>query len=291
MEATFARLLDTVMPLSGREKALPSIPPAPPRIHFFEDVLLAPGESSGADGDDRGIFQIAASTVEEIQSVAGLALRFAALFNHRHDVLHTLAAWWREHEPRRREIPFTEVARGFAPLWKELLHFQNVADELATNTFDPLRTPALATLRETRESLVARYWEALSATPARDGLAPHRLAELLAPVPRRYAPLLGTSVFVQPVDKTGSTWMLNRLGEGTGRYLSRITPVLAKFPGAIWSRLTRRKPRGSWTCGARTSTCRASGESASASWWCRRISTPRPFACSTREGDACSPSI
>jgi hypothetical protein len=219
MEGTFSRLLDTVVHLAGHEGPLNT------RANFFEDVLFEPIVSSD---DDRGILQIASTTVQEILQSASLVSRFAGLFNHRHDVLHTLAAWWRDHEPSRREVPFTEIARGFAPLWKQFLHFHKTANQSALNTFDPLHAPALEMLRERRETILSRYTELLSTSPTKDVLPAKQLEELLEALPRRYAPLLGSCVFVQPVDAEGNSWVLNHLHEGTGRYLSRITPVLGE---------------------------------------------------------------
>jgi hypothetical protein len=217
MEETFSRLLDTVVHLAGHEG------PLNVRANFFEDVLFEPIVSSG---DDRGILQIASTTVQEILQSASLVSRFAGLFNHRHDVLHTLAAWWRDHEPSRREVPFTEIARGFAPLWKQFLHFHRTANQSALSTFDPLHAPALEMLRERRETILSRYTELLSTSPTKDVLPAEQLEELLEALPRRYAPLLGSCVFVQPIDAEGNSWVLNHLHEGTGRYLSRVTPVL-----------------------------------------------------------------
>jgi hypothetical protein len=217
LEEAFSHLLDTVAHLAGHEGSLTL------RAHFFEDVLEEPAVDSG---DDRGSFRISSSIVQEILLSARLASRFAGLFSHRHDVLHTLAAWWREHEPGRREAPFTEIARGFTPLWKQFFHFHKTAYDDALNTFNPLHTDSVDVLRETRETLLARSRELLSTSPAKDFLATGQLAELVETLPRRYAPLQGPCVFVQPADAEGSTWVLNRLHEGTGQYLSRVIPLL-----------------------------------------------------------------
>jgi hypothetical protein len=222
MEEAFSRLLGTVTPLADREGPL-----AASRPEFFEDVLFEPAVRSE---DDRGVFQIAAPAVQEILRCAGPLSRFAGLFNHRHDVLHTLAAWWRLEGPSRREAPFLEIAQGFAPYWKQFLQFHKTANESALNTFDPLRANALEALRESRKLLLSKAEELLLGSPAKDFLAPEELQELLRAVSRRYAPLLGSCVFVQPVDAAGGSFVLNRLHEGTGRYLSRVTPVLEGPP-------------------------------------------------------------
>jgi len=219
MKDAFLRLLETAAHLVRHEGPLTA------RVHFFEDVLLEP-EPSLASTANGGIFQISSPLVQDILQTADLVARFAGLFNLRHDVLHTLAAWWREHEPSRREAPFTEIARGFAPAWKQFIRFYTTAYEDALNTFDPLHAASLKTLRERRKTILARSRQLLSASPAKDFLPPRQLEELVEALPHRYAPQLGACVFVQPLDAAGSSWVLNRLHEGTGRYLSRIIPVL-----------------------------------------------------------------
>jgi hypothetical protein len=212
MKDVVARLFEAACRLAGHEVRLAD------RAHFFEDVLL---ESEGP-----GIFEISSSSVESIREAASLVSRFGGLFNLRHDVLHTLAAWWREHEPGRREISFLEMARGFAPVWKQFIPFYTTANEDALNAFDPLRSPALETLREKRGTVLARSRELLRESLGKDVLAVRRFGELVESLPLRYAPQVGACVFVQPVDAEGRSWVLNRLHEGTGRYLSRLVPVL-----------------------------------------------------------------
>ncbi|MEO6195553.1 MAG: hypothetical protein ABIS20_21230 [Thermoanaerobaculia bacterium] len=219
MKGAFSRLLETAAHLVGHEGSLTT------RAHFFEDVLLGP-EPSVTSTADGGIFQISSPLVQDIMQTAGLIARFAGLFNLRHDVLHTLAAWWREHEPSRREAPFTEIARGFAPVWKQFIRFYTTAYEDALNTFDPLHAPALETLRERRKTVLVRSRELLNGSPTKGFLPAQQLEELVAALPFRYDPQLGACVFVQPVDAEGSSWVLNRLHEGTGRYLSRVIPIL-----------------------------------------------------------------
>jgi hypothetical protein len=217
LEDAFSRLLNTVAHLVSHNGRLAT------KAHFYEDVLFEPIVSLG---NDRGGFEIALPIVQEILHSAGLVSRFAGLFNHRHDVLHTLAAWWRDHELSRREVPFTEVAQGFAPLWKQFFHFHKTANQSALSTFNPLHVASLDALQESRETLLSKSKKLLSTSPKKDFLPAQQFEELLVTLPPRYTPLLGPCVFVQPVDAEGSSWVLNRLSEGTGRYLSRVTPVL-----------------------------------------------------------------
>lgn len=216
MAESYSRLMHTVAPFAGHHGPLAT------RASFFEDVLW----EAVRDPDDRGVFEIASSTVDEILHVVRLVSRFDGLFNLRHDVQHTLASWWRAHAPARRKIPFNELAEGFAPVWRQFLKFYDASRESALSTFDPLSSPALAALRENRQWLLSRTRELVSRSPAKDSLSAPALTELLEALPRRYAPLVGSSVFLQPTNPEGTAWVLNNVTEGTGRYLSRVVPVL-----------------------------------------------------------------
>jgi hypothetical protein len=204
--------------------------PPEPGAHFFEDVLL---ESTAGNG---ALLDLPAATAEEILRNAGRILRFSALFSHRLDVLHTLAAWWWERYAARRSMPFLEVAQGFAPLWRRFLAFDKTANESALTTFNPLDSPEIQRLRELREAFLHRYLDLLDRLPDKEHLPAAEFERLLSTLPRRYAPLLDGCVFVQPADGEGRTWVLNSLHEGTGRYLSRVTPVL---PPPIRERFVR----------------------------------------------------
>jgi hypothetical protein len=217
MAESYSRLMHTVAPFAGHHGRLVT------RASFFEDVLCEAVQDSG---EDRGVFEIASTTVDEILRVVRLVSRFDGLFNLRHDVQHTLASWWRNHAPARRQIPFNELAEGFAPVWRQFLKFYDEAKESPLSTFDPLSSSALAALRENRQWLLSRTWELVDRSPAKDSLSAPALTELLEALPRRYAPLVGASVFLQPTNPEGTAWVLNNVTEGTGRYLSRVVPVL-----------------------------------------------------------------
>lgn len=216
MADSYSRMMHTVAPFAGHRGHLAT------QATFFEDVLY---EAVRGPGDDRGVFEIASSTVDEILRVVRLLSRFDGLFNLRHDVQHTLASWWRDHAPARRQIPFNELAEEFAPVWRQFLKFHDEAKD-SRSTFDPLSSPALAALRENRRWLLSRTSELVSRSPAKDSLSAPALAELLEALPRRYSPLVGSSVFLQPTNPEGTAWVLNNVNEGTGRYLSRVVPAL-----------------------------------------------------------------
>ncbi len=129
MAESYSRLMHTVAPVAGHHGRLAT------QATFFEDVLC---EAERDPGDDRGVFEIASSTVDEMLRVVRLVSQFDGLFNLRHDVQHTLASWWRDHAPARRQIPFNELAEGFAPVWRQFLKFYNTAKESAAQHLRPL---------------------------------------------------------------------------------------------------------------------------------------------------------
>lgn len=191
------------------------------RTQFFEDVLFCPATPRERPGG----LEIATTEVERLLESSNLVLRFAGLFNYRHDVLHTLAGWWRESSAGRARIPFLELAKSFAPIWKQYPAAHRAANEGVLTTFDPLRLGSLAALRELRKSLIDGSTERLLASPDRDRLTAGDLQALLQGLPTRYAPMVGAGIFVQPL-ADGEGWVMNQISEGTGRYLSRVTPVL-----------------------------------------------------------------
>ncbi len=212
----FGRLAGAALPLeTGRE-------PVPAEVRLFEEVLLV---AEGSE-DRPELLSVAAPAVEEILETASMVSRFAALFNHRHDVLHTLAAWWREHESRRGRLPFLEVAERFGAVWRDFLEFRKISESSMDSTWNPLGSAALADLQVRRGALLADYRSLLAASPGPGRLSREGLRALVGGLPAAYAPLLGASAFAQPADAAAGTWVFNNLHEGTGRYLSRLTPVL-----------------------------------------------------------------
>ena len=188
------------------------------KTQFFEDVLQGDGEAG---------FEVGAAEVERLMESADLVQRFAGLFNYRHDVLHTLAGWWRAQAPERAKMPFLELAKAFAPVFKHYGPAHHSAGENVLSSFDPLQLSSLAELRERRKALIDASRAMLLASPEQDRLTNGDLQALLRGLPSRYAPLVGAGVFVQPLGE-GAGWVMNQLCEGTGRYLSRVTPVLGE---------------------------------------------------------------
>lgn len=227
IETAWGRAVEAALALVGH--AGPITTPT----HLYEDVIWTPvagAQKAGAAAqEDRGVVHLGASKAREILEVSDLVGRFAGLFNLRHDILHHVALWWREHAPQHHAMPFVELAQGFAPVWKRFIQFEDAVSQRrnSTDTFEPLAGEALQSLRERRAALIDHVRTLLHDSPTRDRLEVNQLARIVSALPDRYAPILpGSSVFVQPVDERGDSWVLNSLSQGTGRFFSRVTQIM-----------------------------------------------------------------
>ncbi|HEV7508015.1 MAG TPA: hypothetical protein VGS07_24235 [Thermoanaerobaculia bacterium] len=207
---------------------------------FYEDVFLVPEQAETAEGE---LLRISAAKVGGLLEDAELISRFACLYNHRHDLIHTLAAFWADRWPERREIGFLELFHEAKALWTAYLRFDVTERYTNLSTFNPLGLAAIDRLGELRGALIEQAQGLMQASPQGLKLPRAKLAALLDSLPGRYRPLLGTCLFVQPADPEGSLWVLNRLFEGTGRYISRFgaimeEPMRSRFLAHLTARST-----------------------------------------------------
>jgi hypothetical protein len=190
---------------------------------FYEDVVLVSAESHSGDAE---VLQISSRIVEELTADADLVWQYAHLYNHRHDLMHTLAAFWADRWPERREMPFLDLFQELSPLWTDYLRFDLTERYSNLSSFNPFGLPVIDRLNELRRTLVEEV-QALMRPSARGMELPREgFAALLEEIPHRYQPPLGSCQFVQPVDPEGTLWVLNRLFEGSGRYVSRYGAIL-----------------------------------------------------------------
>ncbi len=190
---------------------------------LYEDVFVV---SSDSPAVEKEVVQLAERTAEEILTHAELISRFACLFNHRHDVLHTLAAVWAERWPSRRVMGVLELFGEIQSLWKDYLRFDVTERYDNFSSFNPLQLASIDRLNLIRAEVRKKTLELMEEHTSGLRLPPSALAALLDTIPQRYRPLLGCSVFVQPAEASFQTWVLNRLFEGSGRYLSRYPAVM-----------------------------------------------------------------
>lgn len=206
----------------------------------YEDVFLMPQQSRPADGE---LLQISRGRVRDLMADAELVSRFACLYNHRHDLMHTLAAFWAERWPQRREIAFLDFFQELSPLWTSYLRFDLTERYDNFSSFNPLRLESIDRLNELRKDLMEKACTLVRPSALGTELPPEPFAALLDEIPERYRPLLGSCLFTQPADPRGDFWVLNRLFEGSGRYISRYgaimeEPMRQRFTGHLAARST-----------------------------------------------------
>lgn len=189
---------------------------------LHEDVFLMAAQ---ADPERPEALYISQRQSMAILDCAELLSRFASLYNHRHDLLHTLTAFWSARWRSRQEIPLLELFWAVQPLWREYLRFDAHHRFLTFSSFNPLCLPAIDNLNRLREQVFDEAQASMQEGASGYTLSPESLKALVDYIPARYRPLLGCSVFVQPATSDGRRWVLNRLFEGTGRYLSRYGSV------------------------------------------------------------------
>lgn len=188
----------------------------------YEDVLIA-----STDAAEPEILHLSPQAVDEVLGAAGLLARFAAVYNHRYDLLHTLAAHWASKWRDRREVPALEVFHDFRPIWESFIRFDlHERNSEPIPIFNPLSVSAIDRLDRFRIDLAARAKDLLQNDTEGKQLPVAKFAALLEGVPGPYRPFTGPSVYIQPADQDGSSWVLNRLFDGTGRYISRYGSIM-----------------------------------------------------------------
>ncbi len=189
---------------------------------LYEDVFVVSSDR-GSEGE---VVQLSESVATETLSQAELVARFAALFNHRNDLIHTIAAAWEERWPSHRTMGVLDLYERLQGLWSEYLRFDVVERYNNFSSFNPLSLSSVDSLNRIRTGIREKVLELMEESPDGLQLPPRRFAALLDTIPQRYRPLLGCSVFIQPTDRRCRTWVLNRLFEGSGRYLSRYPAAM-----------------------------------------------------------------
>jgi hypothetical protein len=220
MEALADALWSAAAPLAGLD-------PEAPRVrhrtgNLYEDVLLRRPPPEPA------VLTVPAPRVRAVQRSLAPVVRFLGLYDRRHDFLLTLSAWLAERWPGRREMGVLELFSAIQPLWQDYTRFSR---ELRRSrdvgaAFNPLAVPEIDRLGRLR---VEAWREAADCMErSAEGLRLHgaKLAALAERIPERYAPTVGPCLYLQPADRSGRLWVLNRLREGTGRWGSRFTQVM-----------------------------------------------------------------
>ncbi len=210
-----------------------------PQRQLYQDVWCAPRAAP-----QRALATLGrASLKKAMRSVAPLA-GYARLWDRGQDFLHTLGAVLERSHGARCRVPLLEAFEVAQPLWQGLIKAQvqgRRAGGFWSATYNPLDLPLLRELKTWREAAQAGLDACLEDGPQGRRVSVEALEALLRRVPQRFTRAHGgVCLFLQPADRDGRLWVLNRLKEGTGRFASRYTPVA---PPDLARRYTRRLAR------------------------------------------------
>jgi Lantibiotic dehydratase, N terminus len=220
------RIIDETWDVAAR---LADLPPTAVRRRskkggYYEDVFLTPGPGSGS----QAVLEIPETTARQLLKSIDPLVRLAYLHNHRHDFMHSLAAFMLQRWPDGREVGLLELFAAAQPLWKQSRQYKvDTRPPAGLHTsFNPFGLECIERLRALREEIWSQVDRWLAAGPDENRIVGGELAALLAAAPSCYAPPVGPCLFVQMADREGRLWALNRIYEGTGRFASRFTPVM-----------------------------------------------------------------
>jgi len=189
---------------------------------FYEDVVLY----SNSPLETPEIFSVSSESVAEIFRSTEPLYHFTNLFNHRYDVLHSLATFWTSHWQGRDTLPFLQLFWATKSIWREYLRFERHSRSVRGSTFNPFGLETIDQLRQLRAATSEAVSKLVRESTDGTELPSEDLTKLLEQLPDSYRPLLGCCAYIQPVNFAGNAWVLNRLFEGTGRYLSRFIPAM-----------------------------------------------------------------
>ncbi|HEV7507441.1 MAG TPA: lantibiotic dehydratase [Thermoanaerobaculia bacterium] len=202
-------------------------PHTSPRGNFYEDVFLLP--ENGESPQDE-IVEIPLATVDELAGTLEPVSRLSNLFNHRHDFLHAITAFMAQRWPERSEVSVLELFGEAQPLWNDYSRFLAAArrPDGWKSSFNPFELPQVQELDRLRQKVASDFVASIERDASGHHFTASGTASLLAEVPDRYLDSAGLCLLVQQADAHGDLWVLNRMYEGTGRYGSRFTPVMAE---------------------------------------------------------------
>jgi hypothetical protein len=196
------------------------------RGRFYEDVLLVRRTEAGSED----LVQVSRAAMERTAASTEPLVRLAFLYSHRHDFLHALAELASRQFPHQQTVGFLDLFSAAQPLWRQYDCFLAEATKDPDgwrSSFDPFGLTAVEELDRLRHSAWDGLGSCVTAVEHAEVLSGSALADLLTPVPLRYAPLVGVCLFLQPLDDYGERWFLNRMHEGVGRYGSRFTSTMS----------------------------------------------------------------
>lgn len=203
----------------------------PPSL--YEDVFLL---ASGHDGGYGEIFQMPRATAAELLRCGNAIARIFHLFSSRFNFLYSLAVLLRQLNPENPSASFLELFAAAQPLWRDYIASRR---RYESRDFNPYSLPEIEELKALRREVHEELDRLRSRCPNPPASAFEAIA---ASLPSHYDPLVGCSLFVQPVDTQGELWVMNRMLEGTGRFSCRFTTAM---PEAMREAFTERFAKAS----------------------------------------------
>lgn len=199
---------------------------SPERFSFtetlYEDVFL-----SNSNRPHQGeILELSATSANKILRCIRPLVWITSLFNYRLDVLLTIKAAAISQFPARSEIGFLDFFSCVQPIWKEFITFMGERPPGAWRpAFNPLSLASVRDLESLREEVLSKTHESMQPSSQGQELVQERLNEISYLIPPSHRGLSGACLFLQKAE-LGDLWVLNRMGEGTGRFGSRFTLVM-----------------------------------------------------------------
>ncbi len=193
---------------------------------YYEDVLL---ESPGPGQAGVPVVQVSLASAQGCLRSIDPVLRLSTLFRHNEDFLCTRAAYAATQSAARERFGLLELLQRVMPVWQEFTKFclsSSHAGSAWPATFNPMGLPVLQDLHDFRSTVWAGIDTCVVEYDDLSEVSIEALDRLLDGIPPSYAPATGACLFLQPVDTEATSWVVNQLKEGTGRFGSRFTSVM-----------------------------------------------------------------
>jgi hypothetical protein len=203
-------------------------------FHFEEDVFLLPAaERTGV----HEIARVSRAAAEEVLQDLDPLVRLSRLDNRELDFLHTLGAFAASRWPGARDVAFLELFGATRGLFRDYLQYRSQLSAhppFLAPAFNPLQSAAVNCLEAWRRQIARELGACFERNDEGRHLCPLRLRRLLDQVPAPGAAPVEFCAFLQPLDATGSGWVLNALFEGYGRLSSRHTAAMDERTRKDW---------------------------------------------------------
>lgn len=193
---------------------------------YYEDVLL---ESPGRRQATVPVVHVSRAGAQACLRSIDPVLRLSTLFRHNEDFLCTMAAYAATQCAPREKFGLLDLFQAVQPIWQEFTKFclsSSHAGSAVPATFNPMGLAILRDLQEFRDHVWAGIDTCVVEYDDFSEVSIEALERLLVGIPPLYAPEAGACLFMQPADAEGTSWVVNHLREGTGRFGSRFTPVM-----------------------------------------------------------------